>query len=73
MDYWHFIGELAADLSLLLCDVMGESRDDVTLMLCIEGGVKSTLDKRAGERAHGGDSRKFAGKCVFLPGATTLI
>lgn len=52
---------------------MNESRDDVTLMLCIEGGVKSTLDKRAGERAHDGDSRKFAGKCVFLPGATLLI
>jgi len=52
---------------------MNDSRDDVTLMLCIEGGVKSTMDKRAGERVHDGDSRKFAGKCVFLPGATLLI
>jgi hypothetical protein len=52
---------------------MNDSRDDVTLMLFIEGSVKSTLDKRTGERAHDGDSRKFAGKCVFLPGATLLM
>jgi len=36
----------------------------------MKGGVKYTLDKTAaGKKVLSDHSRKFSGKCVFLPGA----